>query len=550
MKVAMKTENDLTVSIDGDSQQKIFIDLGTAALIAFVIGSLNMIWFSFDYHFPSQDEAEHIMNSIVARGLLSHIHPFSSHWWYQVLTINCYYPPFAYLINGFFFLLFGQSRLTEQLALSFFVAIMTGAIYITVRLLSGSRLAATLSVCCLAMFPLICKLSHGFYLDLPEVAMTAIGLMTLLWWQKPAVPSWKRTIITGIVLAIACLTKQLVAAYLIPVALYFLLNSLGLFDSSRKLKLNWLIHLFSLGTIAAAIGLPFILINYKPTHDMTSMIMGDFALKKVQWSYFDRLKNYLLLVPQIMSPLFFILAGFSFVFIGKEKYIKLMPIGLSMLGGFALMLAWPGNAVDPRYLAPFLIGPAIYSGFLLDKLFNSKYKVTASFICFAALINYIGFNFVPYPLHLPNFLQQFVISKERVNPTPICDWGHDLVINTITKTDGNKPVFLNVLTNMGTLHVHAFELLLKEQGRVNIVPTTSRLFTVFGDKVQFTPDQALQSQWYLWKTGSVGYKFFDEKEESKFKQVVDFVCNSGNYKLVVQKALPDGSELMLYRRKD
>lgn len=263
-----------------DLRHNLFADLKTVCLLAICVAALNMLWFSFDYHFPTQDEAEHIMNSIAGKDLLRHFHPWSYHWWYQVLTINCFYPPFAYMVNGFFMLIFGQSRLTEQLSLTFFLCVAVSSVYGIVRLLKGSRLAASLSACCLVVYPLISMLSHNFFLDLPEVAMTAFSLMTLLWWKNSQSPDWKRTILTAIVVGLSCLTKQLVAAFLIPVGIYLLVEYSDVMHGFKRARYNRLAHMLVMGAITAAIGLPFIFINYKSAQSMTGMLMGDFALKK------------------------------------------------------------------------------------------------------------------------------------------------------------------------------------------------------------------------------------------------------------------------------
>ena len=517
MKIAMATDIRQRIATFIDTRRELFADFRIALFLAGVIAAVTMFWFSFDYHFPNQDEAEHIMNSIAAKDLLRHCHPLSSHWWHQVLSINCYYPPAAYLVNGFFLLLFGTSRFTEQLSLTFFTGLMTVSIYGIVRLLSGGRLAACISACCIALYPLIIKLSHSFFLDLPEVAMTALALMTLLWWSQSPVPKWRRTILTGVIIGLACLTKQLVAAYLLPVALYFLVVYSGLAYPLKKPQWNWLVHMLTMGIITIGIGLPFLIINYAPTHNMTNMIMGDFAQKNIHWTYLDRLSLYLPLIPQIMSlwlmSMFFASCVFCIPFFSKPKqHFRLAPISLSALGGMFLMIAWPGNAVDPRYLAPVLIAPAIYTGFLLAKLLQSGRKwqqILAIFVMVVAVVNYVFVSFVPYPLFAPKLSWQSSESKSENNPVLPADWGHKLVIDTIQKIDGHNPVYLNILPNMATLHTHAFELFFKEAGITTIIPTTTRQFTVFGDKVKYSPQEALQYQWYLWKTGSVGYIFFD-----------------------------------------
>ncbi len=535
-----------------DSKRDLFGDLRTVCLLALCITVLNMLWFSCDYHFPTQDEAEHIMNSIVGKDLLRHFHPWSHHWWYQVLTINCFYPPTAYMVNGFFMLILGQSRLTDQLSLTFFLCMAISSIYGIVRLLNGSCLAAALSACCLVLYPLINQLSHGFFLDLPEVAMTALSLMTLLWWRSSRVPKWKRTILTAFVLGISCLTKQLVAAYLLPIGLYYLITDIRIGLKYEPFKTQWILHTLCIGLITVLIGLPFMVINYQYSRDLTHSLVQDITLKHIHVSYIDKIYAYWQIMPQQTSILLLIIFFLALVFLSRQQHFRLWPIGLSALGGFLLTCTLPGFHQSARYLAPFLIVTAIYTGFLLAKFFLSPIRwqrLSVIGITIAATINCIVYNFVPYPWDCPQLRRLLPLFDHRGHPSPSVDWGYSFVIETIKNVDRNSPVYLNILTNLDTLHEHAFELLLKEEGNTSIKPTSARYFTIVGDKVHFTPSTALYSQWYLWKTGAVGYKFFDKESQINFNQLVEFVRYSGNFKLVAQKGLPDGSQLMLYRRK-
>ena len=522
-------------------------------IVSLIVSLINMLWFAFDHHFPTQDEAEHIINSILAEGLLRHFHPWNYHWWYQVLTINSFYPPVAYMVNGFFLLLFGHSRFTEELSLTFFLSLAIVSIYSIVRLLKGSRVAGAIATACFILYPLIVELGHSFFLDLPEVTMVALSLATLFWWRRFESPSIIRTIITIFVLGFACLTKQLVAAFILPLGLYLFFDFLDLNYPLRKPRWKWLIHILIIGFGTLAMGLPFILVNYKATHRMAAGIVSDFALKNFHWSYFDRMQLYLPLFIKVMSPILFFIFALAIIFLEQKQQKILLPVTLSTLGGFLLMLLWPANAVDARYLAPILILPAIYSGNLLAAWFRSgiKYKqISAMFLCVISVLQYVYINFVPYPLSLPQLpiKIQSNIGQRNFNPVPLENWGHEAIIDTISKIDGSNPVYLNVLTNLGSLHVHAFDLLLQERANHLIMPTSSRAFTLFGDKVSFDPDEALRYQWYLWKTGTVGYKFFDAKAAESYMQLVQFVRGSGNYKLMLEKPLPDGSQLILYRK--
>ena len=118
----------------------------------------------------------------------------------------------------------------------------------------------------------------------------------------------------------------------------------------------------------------------------------------------------------------------------------------------------------------------------------------------------------------------------------------------IDKLDHGIPVWLNILPNVPQFNPHTFELLARHQGMA-VRPTSSRTWTVMGDQVSFTPDTALYYQWYLIKTGAQGYQFKDKDSGTSYEDLKDFVRKSGHFTPITTQLLPDGSTLLLYRRK-
>ncbi len=256
-----------------------------------------------------------------------------------------------------------------------------------------------------------------------------------------------------------------------------------------------------------------------------------------------------------MSPFLFITFLFSVIFIPKEKHVLFVPIIVSAIGGFALTCtsSWAGLIADQRYTAPFLIAAAIYTGSFTNCLISSAkkwQKLIAIIIIVIGIADYLFFDFVPYPISLPKLPWQLFISDHDGNPVRAADWGQNLILEKVEKLKGNKPEYLNILTNSPVLNVHTFELLLKEKRENTIIPTSSRSWTIIGDKVDFNPAAALYYQWYLLKNGYSGYSFYDKQSELNFKRLIEFVCHSGKYNLIMRKVLPDNTELMLYRRCD
>ncbi len=533
------------------------LDIVLASSAALLVAAITLIWFSFDYHMTLQDEARHILNAMAARDLLVHFRPWQYHWWYQCLAVDPFYPPLTYFVSGAFLLVFGESRFIEELSRAFFAAIMVVSVYSLARLLHATRRAACIASICIAMYPAVSSLSHTFYLELPEVSMTAFALAILLWWRSYPSPKIVRSILSGLAIGIACLTKQLVAAYVLPVGLYFLFLDLRGVLRNREAggaysSLIQLGQTICLGIVTAVVGLPFLIVSYQANRCYSVGNLEAFASKGVHPSFIDNLNQYLHLLPAMMTPILLGAFAISVFFLRRREYLNFLPVIISAIGGLFLCCAFPGMGNDYRYLIPFLICTAVISGLFLDKVLSSTkrwWQATAIVGIFLALSNYFVYNFAPYPLPLPHLPWQCWRVEHNGNPTPYADWGHALVLETIKKTDGNKFVYLNLLSNCGGLHVHAFELYLKEHGNITIIPTGSRGYTIVGDQVEFSPKTALYHHWYLWKTGYVGYPLYNKESEANYERLVNFVRNSGNYKLMAKKDLPDGSELMLYRRK-
>jgi 4-amino-4-deoxy-L-arabinose transferase-like glycosyltransferase len=532
------------------------LDVLLAILLAVSILALTLLWFSYDHRFPTQDEANHILSSITFRELLMHSRPWQGQWWYHCWSTNAFYPPFVYFINAIFLLTFGQSRFVEQLSMSCFAGLMVLSIYGLTRLLNGTRLAAGAAALCLAMYPAISELSHTFFLDLPVVSMTAFAVMVFLWWRHGKEPSLWGALLAGVAFGAACLTKQIVAAYLLPVGLYFLVYDLVLkikqqrTEESRS-RGNWLFQTIGVGIITMIIGLPFTLITYQTSRSYIASNMEAFASKGIHLSYLDKLWLYVYQLPSAMSPVLWGLFVIAVLQVSRKSFMSMLPVIVSSLGGLCITLACPGIGTDFRYYLPSLITPAILSGLVLDKLLLSKnrWALPAIIIVMGISVgNYVVNNFAPYPLQVPAQAFKLLRTVYVNNPEPITDWGHQMVIDTIMKIDRDKIVYLNILPNDHALHINAFTLLLKEQNNENIRVSGSRLYTIVGDQVHFNQREALGYHWYLWKTGATGLKFFDKHSENEFRRLVDFVQLGGNYRLVAQQSLPDGTKLMLYRR--
>lgn len=528
------------------------LPLGIACL--FVVSAL--IWSSFDYRFPTQDEATHIMNSMQFSELLAHCRPWQYRWWYQCYSVSHFYPPFAYVVGGTSILAFGQSWLVKHGYMAFFSGVMAASIYGLTRSIGGGRLAACSAVLFLSAYPIISWLSHTFFLDMPAVAMTAFALMALTWWGKPQRPNGVRTVLCGLAFGAACLTKQMVVGYLVPPVLYLLVKfSLRKFRAKQRSddagEGVWLVHTLCIVAIAMLVCSPFVTASHEFLRGWLNTNVETFANAGVHHSFIGNVSYFLSMLASEMSPVLLCVFAIAMFLLRRIDYGRLAPVLISTMGGLGFTCTCMGTDLEERYLVPFLIAPAILSGFLVEKLVSSAKwwkQILGATVVLLALVKYFTYNFSPYPIALPKLAWPFALSEHDGNPKRYADWGYSFILATIQSVDGNKPVYLNVVPNHDVLHANALSLFFREHRIYTILPTTPRVWTIVGDRVRFDRTSACYPMWYLIKSGDNGFRLCDQQSRDDYEKLIAFVSNGNKYRLVASKVLPDRSELMLYRR--
>lgn len=536
-----------------------------ACIIVCLFAGLLALWHYFDHSIPAPDDSSYILGSFQYADLLRHPKFWSPHWLHSMLTVNQVYPPTAMVFNGALRLLFGFGNWVNVLSVVLFDALLTATVYGTTRLLTGNGRAALLAAVLINLYPQISCMNHGFALDAPLMAMIAAGTFILFWWRES--PSWSRTLICGLVLGLACLTKQIAAAYLIGPGLYCLVDSIRSDVRERR----WLKsrRLIAAATLTFLCGLPWTLTNLEHIRFLAQdnqAVMGPIMV----WQVFPRdLVFYARSFPDIMSPLLLAAFAVALLLAGKTVHRQLLPLSLSAVGGVLAISTLTWALPSFRYDAPVLIATAAYTGFLMSRLLDRW--LPAVIVCTVialATIQFVSFNFAPYPISQPRFVSHIsemlgvklvetvgLTERDRreaqilhSTPAPPEDWGQEWAIRTIDRFEGRKPVYLNILPDYVQLNGNTFELLGRMLGSP-VRPTTSRRWTVIGDCVKFSPEVAMYYQWYLLKSGYQGNILRDDESEKSYSQLIDFVEHGGKFKLIDSHKLPDGSTMFLYRQK-
>lgn len=534
---------------------KAAMPLSLVLLTAF-ISLINWLWFTLDQPLLSQDEAGHILNAWRFQELFAQPDLLRPHWWKELLEVNRCYPPTTYVISALLKLALGGSRAVDSGVMVLFSAALVVATFNICRLLDLGRRVSLLSPALLSLYPLTAVYTHTYYLDMQLAAAVACGLWAILWWQETApTAGLKRAVLAGMVIGICCLVKHLVVIFIAGGAFVIVAQYL----KNRPPSKTYFISLVTLGFAALLITLPWVIHNASFIAASTQANLHYMQLTGQSTNFSKAARHYLQFLPESMSPMLLDIFLIAIAFTPKEHHRRLLPLSASALLGIAVTCSW--NAATPinRYLTAALICPSVYTALFIERLFaNEKItaKLLAGLILSLAVLQYTAFCFSPYPLawltaiphtmglHMRNPVTNL---EQRGCPQPAEDWGYTVVAEKIAHIDSRQPVWLNVTVNMSQLNTHGFELLVKEKG-YSFKPTTSRMWTVSGDKIEFSRKTTLYYEWFLLKSGNTGNNWIDSTSERNYSEMLQYVRSSGAYQLVSTQGLPDGSKLELFRQ--
>ncbi len=527
---------------------------------SFIFAALLAMWFYFNGNqWPAFDEAGHILDAFKYTDLFEHARPWRLSWLHRFFTVNWYYPPTIDVFNGLLKLLLGPDRWVDSLSMIIFNLLLSVTAYFICWLLTESLLASVFTAVFLNLYPQLNNLNHAYILDYPLVSMVSLGLLALIWWHKT--PSLKRAVIAGIVLGLTVMSKQIAAAYLIIPAFYYLIIALR--KSGNSYDYKYVFHLILMAAIVVLISLPWTLINLHSIIDFAHYNGAYMVKVPFLVALPCNLYGYLQAFPYMMSPVLFLVFVLTLVFYWRSCFNTLLPLLLSGAGGVLLVSCISMTAPLDRYIAPALLAPAMCSGVFFKNLFTGKrwiWKWFAALILAVAVLQFLSFNFAPYPLRcIPDFnsvserlgvcLREYRGARiYRACPAMPVDWGQVWVIKKIEDKEHGQPVWLNIVPSTGPHSVHTFELVVRSLGS-QVRPTTSRRWTLKGDHVEFSPQTALYFQWFLLTSGNQGNQFEDIVSQTNYEKLIKFVRYSGKFAVEAERRLPDGSMMSLYRQK-
>lgn len=539
-----------------EPQNSLWSEVGLATLIVMAFPATLAVWLAFDYSYPMWDAASHIHDSIKYENLFRHPHFWSGHWIKEFLSVNPAYPMTVHATNGLLKAIFGIGRFTEGLSLIMFSIGLSSSVYATARMLFGTRLAAALCVLIINCYPLVSLLSHFPMLDFPQLSLTCIAMMSLVWWQQK--PTYLRALLTGVAMSLAVTTKQTAALYLVgPCAFLFV-------EALWKKQFFKVQQLLLVGAIAASGLALWILPNlaglkkyldYNGSTCQTNRSLGEI--------FNGSCSAYLGSLQESMTPLLLFLALFSIPYLAwKERasFKQLLLPSIAATTGVILMSLQSCNNPEPRYIIPALLLPALASGAALANLCDKKAGATmVAALTVVLSLQFVLFNFSPYPIQVSAQQSEAIKSfaghptipgkmEPSYNPTPNEDgWRQRWVLALINK-ESKASTALNILPSTPELSPHTMNLAAVYEG-ARVECSTFRQYTLRGDIVRYDEAAIDSYPWYLIKTGFQGFALKNYESETNYNKIINYVEKSGRFSQVAKTTLPDRSELKLFKQK-
>lgn len=527
--------------------------LSPVLIVTAVFVAANLVWSFSNHGMPDWDAAGHVLNGFTYRDLLKHPH-LTGDWIYKFLSVNYLYPPAVYILNGAVKLVLGISPWVDALVKAFYQALLCVSIYGITKGLLKDRLAAVMAVVIVNFYPETSFLSNQIMLDFPMIAMVALALWALITWQ--AKPTIKNTVLLGLAIGLACMTKQLAGAFIIvPTAIVFLQTLLTKqFKSTGKL--------IGCGLIPAVMAAPWLIATYPSLQKLAQYNTNAMDTMTTKLSYGWVVQQYLEGFPAMMSPLLLCAFIASLLIIGGKTHRTLVLLAASAIGGVLLISTLKWAYPLDRYSVPALVATAVYTGAAFSYAWSKGstlfLRLSYGALAVVGTLQYLVFNFAPYPLPVPEVVTRAIpyigVALRTYHDVYIpsnpeqYDWGQIWVLDQIRQVDKELPVYLQVMPNSRPFNVHTMEYAGKLV-KSPVVATTMRQWSVTGDTLEFTPTKAMYYHWYLLKTGDQGNIFANKEAEKAFADWTNFVRTSGKFRLIGMRSLPDHSICYLYRQK-
>lgn len=505
------------------------------------------IWLLLDHSTPRWDITCHLVRGHDCATILQS-HESLNHKLAKLITLGGFYTPLTYYVHGTLIALLGHSVFVDALPRLFWFSLGCVSLFFVAEKIFKDRTLATLSVAIFSTYPSIIGHTHNAFIDLPMTSMVFASYWCLLEWMDKQ--TWRNSALFGIVLGLALLSKQTAVLFVVlPLTL------LLIFCLRKNLKAARM--LIFAGAIASSLFLAWAIPNYSGVHEIFDRVNGNGTSHgSLADGSMNHLLGYLNLVPNMLS--FIGVAAFLASLLYFKEQRKLWIPALGAIGGLLALSGVPGLPAVPesRYVMPLAGYAALSTAALLLWLWRGRTafsKVMVLIFCGCMALQYFSMNFVAEENYrawgLSALSERLHLSKHVYSPYQ--DWGNEWVLRTVDKAANHQPSWLIVLPDKRELQVGGLKYLARVLD-AQVQPTTWRVFTMGGYEFDYPPEMLKYPNYYLDLEGSKkpdGKKFVDEQAEQRYYNLISLLKTSGDFDRIGTKSLPDGSLLVLYKRR-
>lgn len=526
-------------------------------LLLFCFFFVSLIyWVCLDRTVPTWDSADHLLRSYGLKRVLINQPAFGRRI-HELLTVADRYPPLFNWVHCAFLFSPLPTLVADQLPRFVFFAIGIVSLYKLGHQLFNDGAVALTACAIFFALPLVCVLSHSRGLiDLPLVSMCFLALWLIVRWN--AAPSLANSLMAGVAIGLACLTKQMGVIYLAPAICLVLLRRLLARDFAKAIQ-------FSIGLGLATIMYLIWLVPSLPLIKK-SMYLWDQELGSqagVTTNWFSSLAlRITVLVESISVPVSVLFVISLFNFPAQRK----LWIPATTIGGlfFLCTLSWCFK--DARYVLPLVGYVALSIAALLVRMWRSGSPllraVDVAFGIYLIAV-YFVFNFAPYPLPLgevrsclDNPFNGFYSSWPGVypsNPNTLNVHAYEWLLDHI-QAERSKHIPTILLTGNSRWCEPGSLLYLASQRGMQLRPE-SMIVTDLGKFFRCKPSEVDQdADWYVTMKNdpeSEFTHFASERDRENYSELEKYFEGSGRYSKAGEFKVPGNeTRIVLYRKRD
>jgi hypothetical protein len=476
-------------------------------LLAFLaLAAVAIAWTVIDRHPPEWDHANHLERAVLcardlAAGDLG-----------AVIERSSFYPPIVPCLSGVLARVMPSDLAGAQTVMLLFLALGMAMIYLIGRARAGGR-AGVMAAIIFGSAPFVVFNTVRLQLDLPLAATVAFGIWLVLRTEGFTRRGWSLAV--GAVVGLGLLIKPPFPVYLVPVALWALVNGRG----SRRVR--------NLG-LATLVALAVSIMWYGPRlMGMPTQIENRSFKQAAESGHPDPWSLAALAIYPVTLPMFFGVAATALLAAGLVVAVRRragLELGAVLLP-FALFLMIQNK--NARYTLPILPMASIVAALALDAL-RPRWRAIATAVTLAVAAFQVSATAFAFPatVSVPGTQLGAAIPAPPVTG----DWRHADILEAIARDAGGRdvPATVSIVPNHPYFSTSNF-----------------RYYVVRDDRplriTRAWEDPPVGVRYMVLKSGDVGPPWTEAKSRRAMARLADDRDFARAFPVILEVPLPDGS---------